>query len=61
MGRPKKNKVQVAYRLSEGTPERLAKLALALGFKYNGRPSIGELLDVIGLLAEKIVNRGVDE
>jgi len=61
MGRPKKNKVQVAYRLSEGTPKRLANLAIALGFTYKGKPSIGEMLDVIGLLAEKIVDLSIDE
>jgi hypothetical protein len=61
MGRPKKNKVQGTYRLNRETPERLAKLALALGFTYNGRPSVGKLLDVIGMLAEKIVDMDIDE
>ena len=61
MGRPKKNKVQGTYRLNRETPERLAKLALALGFKYGDKPSIGELLDAIGALAEKIVDPDIDE
>ena len=60
MGRKKENRVQKTFRLAEETPDRLARLSVLLGFTYNGRPSIGELLDVIGLLTEKISGEGVD-
>jgi hypothetical protein len=60
MGRKKENRVQKTFRLAEQTPDRLAKLAVLLGFIYNGQPAVGELLDAIGMLAEKISDRGVD-
>ena len=50
MGRPRLNRTVLQARVAPDTPEKLKKMALALGFQYGVDGNTGKFLDMIAQL-----------